>query len=60
MGKLFVERMRRGNVDSGGREGLAFSRSFRKERRMVRQADGRGVVRDWGAEFRWRVSSGGW
>lgn len=56
VGKLLTERMRRGYVDRGGREGFAVSSSFRKERRAVRQAEGRGVVRGWGVEFRFRVS----
>ena len=43
-------------MDSGGRERSAVSRVRRNERREVRQAWERGVLRDCGCEFRRRVS----
>ena len=46
-------------MDSFGRDGLADSRSARRERRERRQARERGVVRGWGLPFRRRESGEG-
>lgn len=45
-------------MESRGRDGSAASRVERRARREERQARERGVERDWGREFRTRVSGG--
>lgn len=57
MGKLFSETIRRGRVESFGREGSAASREVRRARSSRKQAWVRAPVTSWGEEFRRRVSS---
>lgn len=58
VGKLFSETMRRGRVESFGREGLDASRAERSERSSRKHACVRAPETSWGEELRRRVSSG--
>lgn len=58
MGKLFSETMRRGRLDSFGREENDDSREERRERSSRKQAWVRAPETSWGEPFRRRVSSG--
>lgn len=59
MGKLFSETIRRGRVESLGREGSADSSAERRARSSRKHACGRAPVTSWGAELMRRESAVG-